>query len=83
MGPWVMFAEISKVMQRGMIIGAPLALALVSITLIFALRSLRFGLLSLVPNLLPLVAALGLWGMLGLDMDLAMSGVMAMGFSWE
>ena len=79
MGPWVMFAEISKVMQRGMIVGAPLALALVSIVLIFALRSLRFGLLSLVPNLLPLVAALGFWGMVGLDMDLAMSGVMAMG----
>ncbi|MCH7959691.1 MAG: MMPL family transporter [Candidatus Hydrogenedentes bacterium] len=79
LGPWVMFAEISKIMLRGMIIGAPLALTLVSIVLIFALRSLRFGLLSLVPNLLPLVAALGFWGMLGLDLDLAMSGVMAMG----
>lgn len=79
MGPWVLFADISKLMRRSMVISTPLALVLVSAALIVALRSLKFGLVSLVPNLLPLAAAYGAWGLLGQDMDLAMVGVMAMG----
>jgi uncharacterized protein len=78
MGPWILFAHISDVMRRSMVISTPLALVLVSFSLIFALRSLKFGLISLVPNLLPLGAAFGLWGLLGWDMDMAMTGVMAM-----
>jgi predicted RND superfamily exporter protein len=79
MGPWVLFSDISDVMRRSMVISTPLALVLVSAALIIALRSLRFGLVSLVPNLLPLAAAYGIWAMVGKDLDLAMTGVMAMG----
>ena len=78
MGPWILFANISDVMRRSMVVSTPLALILVSFCLVFALRSLKFGIISLVPNLLPLCAAFGMWGMLGWDMDLAMTGVMAM-----
>lgn len=79
MGPWVMFADIAKTMQAGMLLSTPLALILVSLCLLIALRSWRFGLLSLIPNLLPLGAAFGVWGLLDWDMDFAMAGVMAMG----
>ena len=47
---------------QNMLIGTFIAMALVSLFLIFAFRSLRFGLLSLVPNFLPPVIAMGIWG---------------------
>jgi hypothetical protein len=79
MGPWNLFADISDIMKKGMVVSTPLALILVSLLLIVALRSLKFGLISLIPNLVPLVSAFGVWGLLGWDMDLALTGVMAMG----
>jgi len=79
MGPWNLFADISDIMKKGMVISTPVALILVSLLLIVALKSLKFGLISLIPNLVPLVSAFGLWGSLGWDMDLALTGVMAMG----
>jgi len=65
MGPWILFADISELMRRSMVLSTPLALVLVSAALVIALRSIRFGAVSLIPNLLPLVAAYGLWAMLG------------------
>ena len=47
---------------QNMLIGTLIAMALVSLFLVFAFRSLRFGLLSLVPNLLPPIIAMGIWG---------------------
>jgi predicted RND superfamily exporter protein len=43
-----------------------------------ALRSLRFGLISLVPNLLPPAMAFGIWGILRGQVGLALSVVVAM-----
>lgn len=79
MGPWNLFADISDVMKQSMVVSTPLALVLVSLLLIAALRSVKFGIISLIPNLVPLVSAFGLWGLLDWDMDLALTGVMAMG----
>jgi predicted RND superfamily exporter protein len=45
-----------------MIVGMVLALAAISLIIIATLRSVRLGLVSLLPNLLPVAAAFGIWG---------------------
>ncbi len=78
LGPSVMFAEVARTMMESMMISAPLALLLVSIALMFALRSIRYGLLSIVPNVLPLAVGFGIWGLMGRDMNFSMTTIVAM-----
>jgi len=78
LGPWVMFADISKNLMRSMYFSVPLVLFLVSCALLVALRSVRMGLLSLIPNLMPIAMGFGLWSLLGWDMDFSMVGISAM-----
>jgi len=63
---------------RSMLKGSFVALLLISIIMILALRSFRLGLISLVPNLLPPAMAFGLWGLLRGQVGLALSVVVAM-----
>ena len=49
---------------EGMLKGTVIAMALVSLILIWVFRSLPIGLLSLVPNFIPALMAFGLWGFL-------------------
>ena len=58
----VMFANVAERNINTMLYGTLIALALISGILIFALRSLKIGLVSLVPNLLPIGLAFGIWG---------------------
>ena len=60
----IMFANIGARNIRGMLLGAALALIVISLILIIALRSVKFGLISLIPNLAPTAMAFGLWGIL-------------------
>ena len=60
----VMFTYIADRNVQSMIAGTIIAIVLISIILIFALRSVRLGLLSLVPNALPIITAFGVWGVL-------------------
>ncbi len=60
----MIFAYISERNINSMLFGSLVALVLISFILIFALRSLKIGLVSLIPNLVPAVMALGLWGYL-------------------
>ncbi len=60
--PTVMFANVAERNINTMLYGTLIALALISGILIFALRSLKIGLVSLVPNLLPIGLAFGIWG---------------------
>jgi len=60
--PTVMFANVAERNINTMLFGTMIALVLISAILIFALRSLKIGLLSLVPNLLPIGLAFGVWG---------------------
>jgi len=76
--PAVMFSYISERNIKGMLIGTTVALILISLCLIFTFRSIRFGLLSLVPNLVPAIMAFGLWGMLIAKVGLALSIVTGM-----
>ncbi|MFY0600214.1 MAG: MMPL family transporter [Cyclobacteriaceae bacterium] len=59
----MMFAHLSKRQILSMISGTGMALILISIVLGFAIRSGKFGLLSLIPNVVPVVVGLGFWGL--------------------
>ena len=73
----VVFAHISKRNIDSMLIGIAAALVLISLVLIFALGSIKYGLLSLIPNLLPAILAFGLWGYLEAKVGLAVAVVAA------
>lgn len=76
----IAFARISERNNRQMLGGFLVVLALVSATMIITLRSVRFGLLSLVPNLIPAVLAFGFWGLFLGDVNLGSTVVTTMTF---
>ena len=61
-GPMLIFAYVAGINIRSMLLGSVIALVLISALMIFALRSLRLGVLSFVPNLAPAAVAFGIWG---------------------
>jgi len=61
-GPTIMFAHLGKRNINSMLIGTSVALVLISAVLIFFLGSLKYGFISLIPNLTPALAAFGIWG---------------------
>ena len=74
----LMFAHISERNIKGMLKGTVLAFILVSGVLIVALRSRKFGLLSLIPNIVPALMAFGVWGVLVGRVNIGLSIVVAM-----
>ena len=60
----VMFSFISQRNIEGMFTGNLLAVGLIGLILMVSLRSVGLGALSLIPNLLPILMAFGLWGLL-------------------
>jgi hypothetical protein len=77
-GTSIMFANIGKRNISSMLMGTTVALILISIVLIFALRSIKIGLVSLVPNLVPAAMGFGLWGLLVGEIGLSLSIVASM-----
>ncbi|MEN8259779.1 MAG: MMPL family transporter [Pseudomonadota bacterium] len=77
-GTTLMFAHIGQRNIETMLKGTLAALVLISLILIFALRSFKAGLISLIPNLVPAAMAFGLWGALIGQVGLAVSVVAAM-----
>jgi predicted RND superfamily exporter protein len=77
-GPTLMFAHIGKRNIISMLTGTTVALVLISMILIFALRSIRLGLTSMVPNLVPAIMGFGLWGLFVGEVGLALSVVTTM-----
>ena len=77
-GPGIMFAYIASRNIKSMLVGTFIAVLLISAVLILALRSLRLGMLSLVPNLLPAGVAFGIWGLFVGEVNMAVSMVSGM-----
>ena len=77
-GTAMMFTHIGKRNIISMLGGTTVALVLISLLLIVALRSLKMGLVSMVPNLLPAAMGFGLWGMMVGEVGLALSVVSGM-----
>ncbi len=73
----LVFAFISKRNIDSMLTGITAALVLISFILIAALGSVKYGLLSLIPNLFPAILAIGLWGYIQGQIGLAVAVVAA------
>jgi predicted RND superfamily exporter protein len=76
-GPAVMFSYISETNIRSMLKGTGVALILISLCLIVMLRNARLGVISLLPNVIPVLMALGAWGLVVGRVGLAASVVAA------
>lgn len=77
-GTLMMFSHIGERNIRSMLGGSVVALVLISGVLLLSLRSVKLGLLSLVPNLLPIALGFGLWGLIDGEIGLSLSVVASM-----
>jgi len=77
-GPTVMFAYISERNINSMLVGTLSALVVISLLIMFALRSVKMGFISLIPNLLPAGLAFGIWGITIGEVNVAVSMVTGM-----
>jgi len=74
----IIWAHISQRNINSMLGASILALVLISGLMVFALKSFKLGMLSLIPNLSPAFMAFGLWGMIVGQVGLGLSIVVAM-----
>ncbi len=63
-GPQVMFTFIAQRNVESMIEGTLIAIGIIALIMVLALRSISLGILSVVPNGLPILAAFGAWAVL-------------------
>lgn len=77
-GAMVMFAYLGRRNIASMLTGTTVALVLISFLLIIAFRSVKIGLVSLVPNLAPAAMGFGLWGIFVGEVGIALSVVTGM-----
>ena len=77
-GTTLMFAYLGRRNIVSMLVGTTIALVGISLVLILALRSLRLGLTSLVPNLVPGALGFGIWGLAVGEVGVSLSVVTAM-----
>ncbi|WP_218755450.1 efflux RND transporter permease subunit [Vibrio parahaemolyticus] len=76
--PSLMFAHIGETNMASMLSTLPITLVLISALLIFALRSVRLGLISLMPNIVPAVIGFGLWALISGEINLGLSVVVTL-----
>lgn len=74
-GPTLMFSYISSRNIQSMVIGGIGALVLISIIMLIAFRDWTIGLLSLIPNLLPIIIGFGIWAITSGVVNLGLSVV--------
>ena len=63
-GAQVMFAYVAERNVNSMISGNIIAILAIGLVMVMALRSFRLGLLSLIPNTLPILTTFGTWALL-------------------
>lgn len=76
--PTMMFAYLSGRQVLSMVTGTGLAIILITIVLIFALRSLKYGLMSIIPNVTPIAVGFGIWALLEGSINVGVSIVFGM-----
>ncbi len=74
----IMFAHISERNIKSMLKSTTVALFIISGILIFAFRSWKIGLFSILPNVMPAIMTFGLWGLLAGNINMAVSYIAAM-----
>lgn len=76
--PVLMFSHLGRRNISRMIVGSVIALISISLLLMLAFKSIKMGLLSLVPNLLPAAIAFGIWGIINSYVGLGLSVIIGM-----
>jgi len=76
--PTLMFSHIGETNMDSMIISMIAAMFLISGILVFALRSLRLGVISLIPNIMPAAVGFGIWALISGEINLGLSIVVSM-----
>ncbi|MBU2705973.1 MMPL family transporter [Zooshikella marina] len=76
--PTVMFSHIGLENTRSLITGALLALIIVSFMLAIMLGSIKLGIVSIIPNLMPIGLAFGVWGLFVGEISMGLAGVSSM-----
>ncbi len=76
--PSLMFAHIGETNMASMLSTLPITLVLISALMIFALRSWKLGVISLVPNIAPAIIGFGLWALLSGEINLGLSVVVTL-----
>ncbi len=74
----LLLGELSLENAQGMLQGTALAIVVVSLLLIIALRSFRYGLLSMLPNLFPAIISFGIWALIDGQIGISTSIVACM-----
>ncbi len=72
-GLGVVFAHIAQRNIKSLLLGTLVALAGISIVLMLVFKSVKYGLISLIPNLIPAALAYGFWGATFGYVDIALS----------
>ncbi|MCH7948405.1 MAG: MMPL family transporter [candidate division Zixibacteria bacterium] len=76
--PALMFSHLSKRQVLSMINGAGIALVLITLCMIIALCSFKYGLISVIPNMVPMVLGFGAWALLVGELGMAQSSIVGM-----
>ena len=76
--PALIFAHIGNRNANSLLMGAIMALVIISLLLVAVLRSLKMGLISLIPNLAPAAIAFGIWGIIDGQIGMSVSIVTGM-----
>jgi len=74
----LMFSHMGEKNARSLLFGSGVALVLISLILVVALRSTKFGVISLIPNLVPAAVAFGIWGLMVGKVGMGLSVVTGM-----
>ena len=76
--PALMFSHLSKRQVLSMINGAGIALVLITLCMVIALGSIKYGLISVIPNMVPMVLGFGSWALLVGELGMAQSSIVGM-----
>lgn len=76
--PNIMFSHIGQRNAQGMVKGVGYALIIICIIMITVLRSFKLGFLSIIPNLVPIGAAFGIWGILSGNVGISIGTAVGM-----
>ncbi len=71
----LMFASIGEKNIRSMLWGGVVAVLAITLTILIALRSFKYALISMVPNSVPAFMAFGIWGLLVGQVNMAVAAV--------
>lgn len=76
--PAIMFAHIGERTMKSMWSGNAIGMLMITLTLMIAFRSFGYGLVSMIPNVLPALVAFGIWGYTVGQVGLSLSIVFGM-----